>query len=108
MHAHAFGRHIAERVVERLDMARGAREIGSVVGALVHHMASEAEIWAINLKHKTRRDDRFVFGTHGFRERFQIGVVAWIMFIRVEKRDNAGRSGIHEGAGGHVGLASGS
>ena len=97
MHPDPIRGNIAQRVVEHVDMFADQCEIVGVRPVLVHHVAPEAEIGAVELQDKPGFGDGFIFRAHRLGECFEIVVLARVIFVRLEKGDDAGRRSVHEG-----------
>ena len=90
MHADAFRRHFAQRVVQRLDLqVRIAQEFG-VVHIAELDVPAHGQIGCVDLQVKTGRHDGFVLGRHGIGERLQIQLGAGVVRVGLEHRDHPG------------------
>ena len=96
MHAHFVGRHIRQRVIERLDVELRALEEFGFGQILEGRVPRHGEIGTIDLQDKARRNDRLVFLAHRLGDGFDIGLVRRIILVGQEARDHAGRGGIEE------------
>ena len=96
---HAVRGQALGRGVEEGHVALGdaAELVVGLVAILV--VARRAEVGAIDLQHKTGRDDGAVFGLHRLGERRDIGVLVLVVEIDDEAREDAGRRRGHEGLG---------
>ena len=96
MHAHALGRNIGDRVVQRGDVDRD--DLAEVLDAFVEvdHVAEHREIRAIELENESGIDDRLVFALHHLGEREDIFLFGLVVGILEIARDLAGRGRGHE------------
>src|SRR5688500_8891569 len=77
-------------------MAADRFEIVLVRTVLEHHVATQAEVGAVELEDQSSLDDRLVFRSHRFGERFEIGIVAWVEIVRLEQRYDPWGGCVHE------------
>ena len=94
--ARAVGRHVAQRVVQHLDMEfRALEEIG-FVEVLKAGVMRHRQVGAIELQHEPGLDDRLVFLLHRRRDGFDIGLVARVIGVALEHRHQTRRGRGHE------------
>ena len=79
MDAAHFGRDIAQRVVQHLDMKRGALEEVGLAQLLEAGVVRHRQIGAIELQHKAGTDDRLVLLLHRRGDCFDIGLVRGVV-----------------------------
>ena len=89
VHADAIGRHVAQRMVQHLDVPR--READEVVlGARpVHRVAAHRHVRRVDLQQQPRLRKALVFGAHPLGNRFEIGVLRRVEVVRLEQRDRS-------------------
>ncbi len=90
MQPDAFGRHVAQRMVQHLDMARGKLQVLLLAPRLVHGVAAHAEIGRVDLDQDAGLGDLLVFRPHGLGDGFEILVLGLVEVVRLEERDHAG------------------
>jgi len=91
MDADHVGRNIAERMIERFGMESGTPQKLRFGEVLKSGVPRHCQIGAIDLQHKTRRDDGGVLFPHRLGDGRDIVFVAAIISVRQEARDHAGR-----------------
>ncbi len=96
MHAHALGRQIAHRVIERGDIGRDDLAIVGERQVEIDHVAQHREIGAVELQDEAGRDDRLVFLPHDIGERENVVLGALVVVVLQVARDLPGRWRGHE------------
>src|SRR6185437_1260029 len=91
MQADAFGRNIAQRMVERLDMQLGDLAKLGRAGAGELDVAAHREVRAIDLQQEARAMDSVVLDLHRVGERGDIRLVGRVVRVAEELRDHARR-----------------
>ncbi len=99
MQAYPVAGHLAERVVDRLDVHLRARDKLLVGDVLVHDVTPHGEVGRVDLEVQPGRDDRLVLGLHRVRERFEVLVPRAVVLVRLEEGDDPRRRRVHETAG---------
>src|SRR5262245_48047757 len=76
VHAHALGRDLSDRVVERLDV--GGDHLAEFFEAQMgeYHVAAERQVGTVELQHQAGVHDGAVFARHHVGERVEIGFLA--------------------------------
>src|SRR5262245_44672191 len=99
MQAHAVGRDVAQRVVERLHVGRrDLHELG-VAQSREGQVSPHGQVRAIDLEHEAGPVDRVVLLLHHVDEPRQVGLPTRVILVSQEVSDDAGRGGRHEGLG---------
>ena len=96
MHPQLLGRDVGRRGGERLDVGGDRPEKLGLGHVLVAGVAAHREIGAVELKRKAGFDDRLVLGPHRLDEVGEIGLMARIELVRLERGDEAGAGRVHE------------
>ena len=74
--AHAVGGDVAQRVVDRLDVATARLDEHLVGLVAVHDVAAHREVGRVDLQHEAGVDDALVLGLHRLGERVEVLVDA--------------------------------
>ena len=99
--AHAVGGQPFGRGIERGDVAFGDVFQKLVVAEMpVLVVARRTEVGGVDLQHKARFHDRFVFMPHHVGERADISLLVRVVEVDDEARENARRRRRHEDLGG--------
>ena len=96
MHAHALGRQVAHRVVERGDIDGNDLAVVGERQVEIDHVPQHREIGTIELEDKAGLDDRLVFAPHHVGERVDIFFVGLVVAVLEIARDLAGGRRGHE------------
>ncbi len=93
VHPRLLGRHARQRVVQRVDVQ--ARHLPELLQAEVGELdvAAHAEVGTVDLEHEARGGDGLVLLAHRLGDGEQIGLVARIVVVVEEQRDDTGRGG---------------
>src|SRR5262249_29525296 len=107
VHAHALGRNVSDRVVERLDV--GGDHLAEFLEAQMgeHHVAAERQVRTVELQHEAGVLDGAVLARHHVGERVEVGFIAWVVLVLEVARDLSRRGRGEEdvsrsGAGGRL------
>ena len=90
------GGDVGERVVERLDVHPGAFAEFREAQVRILDVAAHGEVGAVDLQHDAGFGDRLVFLAHRLGDREQIRLLARVVVVAEEQRDDAGRGRAHE------------
>ncbi len=104
MQAHAVGRNVSHCFVQCVDMLLREATVFRFALVFEHHVPAKAEIGRVELKNEPGFDDRLILRAHGVSERLKIGLMRWVVFVRLEERDDTRRGGVHEGVNGSCDL----
>ena len=99
MHAQLLGRDVGERVVERLDVQRGALAEFVEVEVGVLDVPAHGEVGTVDLQDEAGLGDGLVFVAHRVGDGEEIGLVVLVVLVAEEQRDHAGRRRAHEAVG---------
>src|SRR5262249_53036728 len=86
-HAHALGRNVLDRVVERVDV--GGDHLAELLEAQMgeHHVPAERQVRTVELQHQAGVHDGAVFARHHVGERVEIGFLAPVVLVLEVTRD---------------------
>ena len=87
---------IAQCMIEHRDMLADKQQIIGIAAILVHHMAAQTEVGAIELQDQARADNCLIFGPHRLSQSLKIVVLRGVVLIGLKQRDDPWRGRIHE------------
>ena len=90
MQAHAVGRDVAQRVIQRLHVRRGDLHELRVADVRKREVPAHRQVRTVDLEHDARAVDRVVLLLHHVDEPCEIRLAARIVLVRQEVRDDAG------------------
>ena len=96
MHAHALGRQVAHRVVERGDIDGDDLAVVGERQIEVDHVPQHREVGAIELEDEAGLDDRLVFAPHHVGKRVDVFLVGLVVAVLEIARDLARGGRGHE------------
>ena len=96
VHPHALDGHVAQRVVQHLDVLGSAIQEFFDAAVAIHRVTTHRQVGCVDLHEQTRSDDQLVLRAHRLRHRFQIVVLRLVVVVRLEQRDDTWRCSVQE------------